>query len=317
MDSKPELKAEIDFRDLLRKPRKLFGYSYIYFLIILVGLGATYVNNLTVIGKNSVPAVVVKDSSAFVQDIPFQRPAVLPPVDVMKVGVATPELVQRGKDLFRTNCASCHGEGGEGDGPAGMVLNPKPRNFHSIAGWTIGSKVSQMYKTLQEGIVKNGMASYSYLPPADRFALIHYVRTFAGGHPTDTREELQALETTYQLSKGSNIPGQIPVKKAAQFVVSENAPAVAAIAHLAEQTESARGAKGPELLDRVASDKRKVLSALIHNKPVPPDFDQFVRVVSSDPIQLGFKTEVVQLSPAEWSVLHQYIRELRTRGGVL
>jgi hypothetical protein len=311
------LSAEIDFRELLKEPRKLFGYSYIYFLIVLVGLGVTYVSNLTVIGKNSVPALVLKDSSAFVLDIPFQSPAVLPPVDVMKVGVATPELIQKGKELFRANCASCHGENGEGDGPAGAVLNPKPRIFHSTAGWTNGSKVSQMYKTLQEGIVKNGMASYSYLPPGDRFALIHFVRAFASGHPADTREELQGLETTYQLSKGSIVAGQIPIKKAAQLVLSENAPAVAAIEQLAGQAEIATRGSGVGLLDRVAWDRKKILSAFIHNRPELPDFDQFVRVVSSDPVELGFRAEVVQLSAAEWSSLYQHIRELRTRGGVI
>lgn len=311
------MSAEIDFRELLKEPRKLFGYSYIYFLIVLVGLGVTYVSNLTVIGKNSVPALVLKDSSAFVLDIPFQSPAVLPPVDVMKVGVATPELIQKGKELFRANCASCHGENGEGDGPAGAVLNPKPRNFHSTAVWTNGSKVSQMYKTLQEGIVKNGMASYSYLPPGDRFALIHFVRAFASGHPADTREELQGIETTYQLSKGSIVAGQIPIKKAAQLVLSENAPAVAAIEQLAGQGEIATRGSGVGLFDRVAWDRKKILSAFIHNRPELPDFDQFVRVVSSDPLELGFRAEVVQLSAAEWSSLYQHIRELRTRGGVI
>jgi hypothetical protein len=288
------LSAEIDFRELLKEPRKLFGYSYIYFLIVLVGLGVTYVSNLTVIGKNSVPALVFKDSSAFVLDIPFQSPAVLPPVDVMKVGVATPELIQKGKDLFRANCASCHGEGGEGDGPAGIVMNPK-----------------------QEGIIKNGMASYSYMSPTDRFAVIHYVRTFAGGHPNDTREELLGLETTYQLSRGSIVAGQIPIKKAAQLVLSENAPAVAAIEQLAGQGEIATRGSGVELFDRVARDRKKILSAFIHNRPELPEFDQFVRVVSSDPVELGFSAEVVQLSSAEWSSLYQHIRALRTRGGVI
>ncbi len=34
-----------------------------------------------------------------------------------------------GKPLFQTNCASCHGMGGKGDGPVGAVLNPPPRDF--------------------------------------------------------------------------------------------------------------------------------------------------------------------------------------------
>ncbi len=35
-----------------------------------------------------------------------------------------------GKDLFvKTNCNSCHGMEGKGDGPVAAALDPKPRNY--------------------------------------------------------------------------------------------------------------------------------------------------------------------------------------------
>jgi cytochrome c553 len=34
-----------------------------------------------------------------------------------------------GKTSFDTNCASCHGESGKGDGPVGAALQPPPRDF--------------------------------------------------------------------------------------------------------------------------------------------------------------------------------------------
>ena len=314
MEKKPDLKAEIDFMDLLRKPSKLFGYSYIYFVFILGGLGYLYVDNLTVIGKNSVSPVVLKDSSAFIQDIALQSPRVLPPIDVMKVSVSTADLLQKGKELFKANCSSCHGDNGEGNGSASATLNLKPRNFHILQGWTNGSKISQIYKTLQEGIAKNGMASFSYLPPADRFALIHYVRSFATGHPVDTPQELQGLETTYQLSKGINTPGQIPIRVAEKIVVAESSPSVSRIADLAASVTAGSGNSGEELFVRLARDKRKALTALVRGA-ASGTVDQFVKVVSADPVQIGFRAEVVQLSQAQWTALFQYVNGLRARKG--
>ena len=34
-----------------------------------------------------------------------------------------------GEVIFVTNCATCHGTGGKGDGPVGAALNPPPRDF--------------------------------------------------------------------------------------------------------------------------------------------------------------------------------------------
>ncbi|TLN02623.1 cytochrome c, partial [bacterium] len=39
-----------------------------------------------------------------------------------------------GKVVFETNCASCHGTTGAGDGPAGAALDPKPANLDAIMG---------------------------------------------------------------------------------------------------------------------------------------------------------------------------------------
>jgi mono/diheme cytochrome c family protein len=314
MEKKTDPKAEIDFKDLLRTPSKLFGYTFIYFIVILGGLGYLYVDNLTVIGKNSISPTVLKDSSAFVLDIALQSPRVLPPVDVLKVSVSTPELLRKGKELFKANCSSCHGDNGEGNGSASATLNPKPRNFHSLQGWTNGSKISQIYKTLQEGITKNGMASFSYLPPTDRFALVHYVRSFTAGHPVDTPQELQGLEATYQLSKGSNTPGQIPIQIAERNVVAESSPSVTRIDKLAASMKEGSGVTGEDLFVRLSRDKRKALTALVQGA-ASATVEQFIKVVSTDPVQIGFKAEVVQLSSAQWTTLFQYVNVLRARKG--
>jgi mono/diheme cytochrome c family protein len=33
-------------------------------------------------------------------------------------------------EIFKSRCATCHGNEGRGDGPGAITLNPKPRNYH-------------------------------------------------------------------------------------------------------------------------------------------------------------------------------------------
>ena len=37
-----------------------------------------------------------------------------------------------GAEVFKTNCAACHGETGLGDGPAGAALDPAPQNLADL-----------------------------------------------------------------------------------------------------------------------------------------------------------------------------------------
>jgi mono/diheme cytochrome c family protein len=307
MEQSPQFKEEMDFRDLLRSPRKLFGFSYVYFFKLFLALGVLYVWNLNDMGKNTIIPLVLSDSSAFVQDIPMQSPSVLPPVDVRLVAQPTAQLTMRGRDLFKSNCASCHGDNGLGDGPAGVVLNPRPRNFHQAAGWTNGAKVSEIYKTLQEGIVKNGMASYSYLPPADRFALIHFVRSFHPSAPADAEQDIALLETTYQLSKGSVVPAQIPIKEAMRHIAAEQKPRIDLLAARAAGVRAARTDPGAVLFERFVSNPAKLLAACTARRETIVSAEDFVRIVSTDPPAVGVRPAVVSLDAHDWSVFHQFV----------
>ena len=37
-----------------------------------------------------------------------------------------------GAEVFKTNCAACHGDAGHGDGPAGAALDPAPKNLAEL-----------------------------------------------------------------------------------------------------------------------------------------------------------------------------------------
>jgi len=162
-----------------------------------------------------------------------------------------------------------------------------------------------MFKTLTEGITRNGMASYSYLPAADRFALIHYVRTFNPAPPADTGDELQQLDLTYQLSKGVNAAGQIPVRKAMQRVLADQESlrqqVRAQTDSLARYTEE----EGVRLLMNVTQNQERTIAAFLANRDRVVTLADFRKCITANPLALGFRTAVLMLSDTEWSLLYR------------
>ncbi|NWF65352.1 MAG: cytochrome c [Chloroflexi bacterium] len=60
----------------------------------------------------------------------------LDPVPAEYAGVTNPlgpDAASAGAEVFAANCASCHGEKGYGDGPAGAALDPAPKNLVEVA----------------------------------------------------------------------------------------------------------------------------------------------------------------------------------------
>jgi mono/diheme cytochrome c family protein len=289
---------EIDFRALLRSPRQLFGYTFVYLVIVLVALGILYAQRMDEIGRASVVPLQLADSTASVQEIPLQAPRDIAPVDLASVAQPSAALLARGKELFGSNCSSCHGAAGAGDGPSAATMTPKPRNFQSPAGWTNGPKITQMYKTLQEGIVRNGMASYSYIPPADRFAIIHYVRTFMPSPPVESLQELQSLEAAYQLSRGTKVPGSVPVRLAETKMLEESAETRARAARLEVLL---RSGAGDPLLASSTADARRLATATLAGggRLLALPAADFSRLVTADPLALGLRAGVARLDDTE------------------
>ena len=98
--------------------------------------------------------------------------------------VSTPESVARGKTLFGSNCAVCHGQGGAGDGPTAAVLKDawgdpiRPRDL--TAGVLRGGATDgDLFRTISYGLSGTPMPEFRSLPAPDRWALVHYVQTLA------------------------------------------------------------------------------------------------------------------------------------------
>jgi mono/diheme cytochrome c family protein len=295
----------------MKKYLRFYGIIYLLILVLIIGLGMVYLNDINTITINKfTPPVFNPDTVKQEDDLPYIKGTLTPPVDVNKFSVSTPELIAKGKEIYKTQCLSCHGEEGKGDGIAGVTLNPKPRNFHSIDGWTNTPDFKGIYKTLQEGITSRGMASYSNLPPEDRFALIHYIRTFSDKYPKITPEELTELETAYSLSKGLKTPNQIPVSAAEDKLIAEYKTINDKIENNIQSIKDNKSDKGAILLKENSKDLKKVLVSLYNYKNWNESENQFISFVNNYTIQKGFKSTVTQLNSEEWTALYQYLKNL-------
>jgi mono/diheme cytochrome c family protein len=87
---------------------------------------------------------------------------------------ATPLLLTKGKAVFKSNCVTCHGQGGAGDGPAAQTLNPKPLNFKT-GKFLEGSSLENVFKTVTSGVHNTSMTSFGTLSKEDRCAVSNYV----------------------------------------------------------------------------------------------------------------------------------------------
>lgn len=115
------------------------------------------------------------------------------PVDAHKLVKGGPELKTKGQGLFAQNCVTCHGAAGQGDGPAAAALNPKPRNFTAGDGWKNGRKVTQIFKTLTNGLPGTPMPAFAGISVEDRFALAHYVQSLGPQADADSEGDIEAL----------------------------------------------------------------------------------------------------------------------------
>ena len=288
---------------------RFYGMLYILILVVVVWLGIVYLHSITNFSvEKIVPNSFIKDSTVQEVDLPTVKGTVSPPLDIMKEGKSTPELVEKGKTLYSTNCSSCHGTDGKGDGVAGTSLNPKPRNFHDLNGWKNGTKFSQIYKTLQEGIPGSAMPSFSTLLPEDRIAIIHFIRTLTS-YPEITDAELTELDKTYSLSAGVKQPNQIPVKLAIEKVLQEYKPVEERIKKISE-TVNKDSSEGAVLFKKISKNLEKSVTTLVSSSKWNENENELVKVIGNELIYNGFKTNVYELTPQQITVLYQYLKNL-------
>ena len=130
------------------------------------------------------------------------RAAVLAATIIALVGAA-PALVgaqagdaNAGKVVYQLKCVGCHGEKGDGKGPAAELLVPQPRDFTSgiyKIRTTAGKAPSDqdLFKVITDGMPGTSMPSWAVLPEKERWNLVAYIKAFAADKFKEAPKKLE------------------------------------------------------------------------------------------------------------------------------
>jgi len=111
---------------------------------------------------------------------PAASRAIQNPVAASDDSVAAGRAIYHGKGA----CSACHGETGRGDGPAGEMTRPRPRDFTDPMFHALRND-GELFWTLKHGIPGTGMISFvpRILSESEAWTVIRYIRTLQADDP--------------------------------------------------------------------------------------------------------------------------------------
>lgn len=107
------------------------------------------------------------------------------------------ETISRGNELYQENCASCHGETGQGDGSQAASLGVPLPDFTDLA-YQAGVSAQTFYDAISNGVSSSMPAYADKLPEDERWVLADYLRSlsFAPFTQNVTAEVTQSPQPT-------------------------------------------------------------------------------------------------------------------------
>jgi len=122
-----------------------------------------------------------------------------------------PSMMNGGKKIFQTRCATCHGMFGEGG------IGPNLTDQY----WLHGAQLMNIYATVRDGVPSKGMLAWErQLRPAELMAVSAYVGTLLGTNPPNPKDPQGDLQAR-------TVPAEI---EEVEGVAEEAAPAADGVA---------------------------------------------------------------------------------------
>jgi mono/diheme cytochrome c family protein len=107
--------------------------------------------------------------------------------DVLREGrdIQAAHTLKRGREQYSMYCAGCHGESGDGEGPASRFMSPKPRDFRkgrvkfaAVPANTL-PRDEDLLNTMNHGLHGTSMPAWNLIAHEDKLAIIAYLKTFS------------------------------------------------------------------------------------------------------------------------------------------
>ena len=93
---------------------------------------------------------------------------------------------ERGKQAYLRECSACHGERGDGKGPAAAFIEPRPRDFTRAqfklrtTPSGVAPATADVVRTIERGIPGTAMPAFTFLAEREREEIAAYVLELAG-----------------------------------------------------------------------------------------------------------------------------------------
>ncbi|HMA50923.1 MAG TPA: cytochrome c, partial [Magnetospirillaceae bacterium] len=129
-------------------------------------------------GEGLKKAIAAKSKPAIIADLAHKLAGDLLAAYPTPTAPSTLPDLAHGAQLFKENCAACHGETGHSDGPAAKTLDPPPIAFADMSRARRRSLFGY-YQVIGQGVEDTPMPSFAQLSEQDRWELAFRAGGFA------------------------------------------------------------------------------------------------------------------------------------------
>jgi mono/diheme cytochrome c family protein len=190
--------------------------------------------------------------------------------------VVPAEVLTAGREAYTQYCRACHGDGGDGKGPAARGLRPPPRDFTAgtfkfgaVAGGSLPHD-EDLLRVVRDGLHGTAMLAWDGIPDDKVGQIVQYVKTFSPRWKDE--EPGERVETTPDPWKGKEAEGLDRGRKVYHSLAQclSCHPAYASKPQIATWTKELTGNESVEFRDDMYG--AMLTDSEFGVKLLPPDF---------------------------------------------